>query len=293
MREIGIIGWNNMWVHIYDRFPAFGPFRQPCYFSPMKFFPAFLCVGLWIGCTLVRPAQQAIPPLVVLASKLYPSATYENFMKPYAEIEWLDASRMDEEMLANAIEVADGILLTGGPDIHPIHYGQAQDTLVCGDIDADRDALERTLLRAVDSLHLPCLGICRGLQHMNVHLGGSLHPHLPAVLGTDLHRAGETGNSRDTLHSVVALFDGGIPGLLAGQTSVVTSHHHQGIARLASQLEPWAVSPDGLIEAVRRRDTIAFPFYIGVQWHPERSSFDQPLVAPIAGSFVQAMLSAH
>lgn len=276
-------------VHIYDRLVELESFQQPCYFSPMKFFPAFLCVGLWIGCTLVRPAQPENPPLVVLASKLYPSATYERFMKPYAEIEWLDASRMDEETLAEAIEVADGIMLTGGPDIHPVHYGQENDTILCGDIDPTRDEIEMAMLVAIDSLNLPCLGICRGLQHMNVHLGGSLHPHLPAVLGTDLHRAGEAGNTRDTLHQVVALLNGGIPGLLAGQTSLVTSHHHQGIARLASQLEPWAVSPDGLIEAVRRRDTVAFPFYIGVQWHPERSTFDQPMVAPIAGAFVRAM----
>lgn len=255
----------------------------------MKFFPPFLCVVLWMGCTLVRPVRPENPPLVILASKLYPAKTYENFMKPYAEIKWLDASQMDEESLAEAIEIADGIMLTGGPDIHPVHYGQASDTILCGDIDSARDEIEMALLAAVDSLHLPCLGICRGLQHMNVHLGGSLHPHLPAVLGTDLHRAGMAGNSRDTIHPVVAVRGDVWPGLLLGQTSLVTSHHHQGIARLASQLEPWAMSPDGLIEGIRRRDTIAYPFYIGVQWHPERSSFDQPLVAPIAGAFVHAM----
>ena len=71
--------------------------------------------------------------------------------------------------------MADGVLMTGGADIHPERYGHAADTARCGAIDMERDRIESELLRAVDSLHLPCLGVCRGLQFMNVHNGGTLH----------------------------------------------------------------------------------------------------------------------
>jgi putative glutamine amidotransferase len=76
-----------------------------------------------------------------------------------------------------------------------------------------------------------------------------------------------------------------------GDSSVVISHHHQGIDRLAEGLEAWATAPDGLIEGVVRRDTMGYPCYIGVQWHPERSKKRQPLVESVGAFFVRKMTS--
>ncbi len=123
---------------------------------------------------------------------------------------------------------------------------------------------------------------------MNVHGGGSLHPHLPEFLGTDAHRAGDEESHRDTTHVVRAIKS--IAGIEAGEQGMVISHHHQGIDELAATLEVWAQSPDGLAEGVRRKDTINYPCYLGVQWHPERSRKNQPFVESLGEFFVHSMV---
>ena len=123
---------------------------------------------------------------------------------------------------------------------------------------------------------------------MNVHGGGSLHPHLPDFLGTNAHRAGDAGSHRDTSHVVMTVKS--IAGIEAGEQGIVISHHHQGIENIATTLEVWAQSPDGLAEGVRRKDTINYPCYLGVQWHPERSEKNQPLVEPLGEYFVNSMI---
>jgi gamma-glutamyl-gamma-aminobutyrate hydrolase PuuD len=234
--------------------------------------------------------------LVVVASRLFESRTYQDFLEPIAApwpIRWYNASVLSPEELSAALAEASGVLLTGGADIHPDRYEQAADTSRCGNIDLERDALESFLLNEVDLARLPFLGICRGMQFMNVHGGGSLHPHLPDVLGHNGHRGGEAGNTSDTTHAVRALRQWSFANWQIGDSSTVVSHHHQGIDRLADGLEAWAVAPDGLIEGVARKDTLSYPCYIGVQWHPERSAQGQPLVENVGAFFVEHMLKAH
>lgn len=229
----------------------------------------------------------------MIASRLFESRTYESYLDSLAArstIRWINASELDSVGVESALRRANGVLLTGGADIHPARYGQPADTSRYGDIDLERDALEQQLLRGIHRFHLPVLGICRGLQHMNVFEGGSLHPHLPEVLGTKTHRAGIEGDSRDTLHIVRALVDWEALDVRVGDSSDVVSHHHQGIDRLAPSLEAWAESPDGLVEGIRHRDTQAFPCYFGVQWHPERSPQNQPLVESMGRFFVAHLI---
>ena len=116
--------------------------------------------------------------LVVLASRLWTSNTYQEFLSPIVAshkrtIEWIDASELNAIQLVSSLERVDGVLLTGGADIHPAWYHQPQDTVVCGTIEPSRDSLESFLLNWLDQSHTPCLGICRGMQFMNVHGGGS------------------------------------------------------------------------------------------------------------------------
>ena len=231
--------------------------------------------------------------LTIMASRLWSSNTYQNFLAPIAEshrrtIEWIDASKLNAIQLVSSLERVDGVLLTGGADIHPARYHQPQDTIACGTIEPSRDSLESFLLNWLDQSRTPCLGICRGMQFMNVHGGGSLHPHLPEFLGTDAHRAGDEESHRDTTHGVMAIKS--IAGIVAGQRGTVISHHHQGVEDLATTLEVWAQSPDGLAEGVRRKDTINYPCYLGVQWHPERSKKNQPFVESLGEFFVLSML---
>ena len=269
------------------------PTRNP-EISRMIRMPILLsCIALCFSCStptdpVVKPADA--DTLHVVASRLFESRTYEDFLEPLARpavIQWHNASELSDSSLRAALDIADGILMTGGADIHPGRYGLAADTVRCGAIDVERDRIEGALLAAVDSLHLPCLGICRGLQFMNIHNGGTLHAHLPDVLGTDAHRGGVEGDSRDTLHAIQARAE--FLGIPAPAVSAVVSHHHQGIDRLGDGLEAWAHAPDGLVEGIRRSDTVAYPCYVGVQWHPERSPAGQALVEPVGLYFVRSM----
>ncbi len=231
--------------------------------------------------------------LRVLCSRLFESKTYENYLNRWSSealvFEFVDAGELAEDEWLNALNASDGVLLTGGADLDPKLYGQAGDTVLCGDIHPIRDSVEVRLLSWVDQTGLPCLGICRGLQHMNVFSGGTLDPHLPRTHG-NMHRAGEAGDSRDTVHqvTVVALPHG--VDVEIEQRSALISHHHQGIDQLGDDLMVWAVAPDGLAEGIAHNDFKRFPFYVGVQWHPERSEKQQHLVEPIGEGFVNAML---
>lgn len=227
--------------------------------------------------------------LRILASQLFASRTYEDYLEGLFDpghIVWVDASELENLALMDLWDEVDGVLLTGGEDIHPDRYNMPDEISLCGEIDLERDELEAHLLRMVDSLRLPCLGICRGLQFMNVHGGGTLYPHLPLALGNNLHRAGEEGASMDTVHWVRASAAGHFLGMEDGAVSDVVSHHHQGINELAPNLIPWAHAPDGLIEGIRHNDTLRYPCYIGVQWHPERSAKNQSLVESVGSFFL-------
>ena len=240
---------------------------------------------LWMGCASSDNAEVGTRPhaapedsTTVMLSKFYNSQNYRKWLGRLAASEGLGPLRFVEAYGADSasfeLEMArtGAVVLTGGEDIHPARYGQAEDTVRCGRIDAERDRVEHLILDRVVELGLPCLGVCRGLQVMNVHGGGSLHPHLPdaGFLG---HRGGAPGDTRDTLHevSITQPWSSGRMEFPRGDAGTFVSHHHQGIDRLSNQYLAWAAGPGGLTEGIRHRDTLSFPFFVGVQWHPERS----------------------
>lgn len=113
---------------------------------------------------------------------------------------------------------------------------------------------------------VPALFVCRGMQVLNVALGGSLHPHLPEVLQSDIHR---NDAGMWTYHDV-KITPGTRTAKALGTDRVVTcSGHHQGLAEVAEPLAVSGVAPDGIIEAV---EMTSHPFLVGVQWHPEMSA---------------------
>lgn len=163
---------------------------------------------------------------------------------------------------AAAVAELDGLLLTGGPDVDPGRYGADPDDRT----DAprvDRDEWEIALVHAALAATMPVLAVCRGLQILNVALGGSLHQHLPDLVGHDGHR----GTVGSFAGHVVTFADDSVLAAVYGAQVDVPTHHHQGIDRLGEGLVATAWTGDGLVEAVTQPDQ---PWLVGVQWHPEQ-----------------------
>ena len=236
----------------------------------------------------------------VILSKYYSSRNYRNWLSRLNDsldgppLRFVQAYGLDLPSLTDELSVAKAVVLTGGEDIHPGRYGQAADTLRCGRIDEERDRIEHELLNAVYDLGLPCLGVCRGLQVMNVHAGGTLRPHLPDD-GFEGHRGGSPGNTRDTVHLVEVKIPWSFGNQVwsRGDSAAVISHHHQGIGELAIGFEPWAVSPDGLIEGIRWADTTEIAYLVGVQYHPERSLTGSVLSDGLGAGLLEALAGRH
>jgi putative glutamine amidotransferase len=170
---------------------------------------------------------------------------------------------------AEDLDRFDGMLLLGGGDVDPARYGGAADDRIYG-VEPDRDALEIALVGDVLEAGLPLLAICRGLQVLNVALGGTLHPHVPDLPGVVAH--GEPGGGSATVHDV-RLAPGSRVALAAGRTEVVSSsHHHQAVHDLGRGLSAVGWTEDGLVEAVEHDEG----WVLGVQWHPEHTAAEDP-----------------
>jgi putative glutamine amidotransferase len=165
----------------------------------------------------------------------------------------------------------DGLILCGGGDIDPAEF-EAAPHPETGGIRPERDAAEFALVSAALERGLPLLGICRGMQVLNVALGGTLHQHLPSVVGHDGHCPipGSYGS-----HLVRVAPGSQLSGILGGAGQLdelpVPTHHHQGIDRLGDGLIATAWAADGVIEAVEfaAPEQTGQRFALGVQWHPE------------------------
>ena len=182
----------------------------------------------------------------------------------------------------------DGLLITGSPsNVEPHHYDgepSAEGTLH----DAERDATTLPLLRAALAAGLPMLAICRGIQELNVAMGGTLHQRVHEVPGRLNHRSPPGTMEEKYAHQAhsVALTPGGFLERLAGAREItVNSLHSQGIDRMAPGLIVEAMAPDGQIEAVRASGA---SFAIGVQWHPEFRVMQNPVSLALFSAFGDA-----
>jgi putative glutamine amidotransferase len=178
---------------------------------------------------------------------------------------------IDEEIAARVIGGLDGLIIAGGKDVDPARYGQDPHPTT-DEPRRDRDAWEDALLRAAIDTETPFLGICRGAQVLNVALGGTLHQHLPEVVGDDRY---QKGNGIFSEVPVAVSADSALAGLV-GDSIDVKVYHHQAIDRVADGLTVTALSDDGIIEAV---ELDSVPFGVAVQWHPEETGDDLRLFA--------------
>lgn len=186
----------------------------------------------------------------------------------------------------SVMALADGLLLTGGNDIYPAWYGKEYDTARCGVFNHRRDTLEMHALTKAIEMNMPVLGICRGMQLINVHQGGTLYVDLPEDTGSgEIHRGPEYGW---TTHRVQLEPGHSLAYMTTESKAAVASNHHQGIEKLAPSLVPLAYSTDDmLIEAVGFAETNPHPFLLAVQWHPEWMDYEDRLSGNIAATFLQ------
>lgn len=188
------------------------------------------------------------------------------------------------------LSVIDGLIISGGGDIDPAHYGgQHHETMYM--IDEERDDSELALTRVIVERDMPTLAICRGIQTLNVTLGGTLIEHLPDTLERPVvHRLPPNDPvnqpiSRATPHPVTVEAESQL-GKIMGQSEVVPmSWHHQALRQLAEGLRVVAQARDGIIEAV---ELPGHPWLIAVQWHPELSAADDPSQHKIFVALVEA-----
>ena len=167
----------------------------------------------------------------------------------------------------HAAAVLDGqhaLVIAGGPDVDPARYGSRPHPRT-GAARTDRDAWELALVREALGRDLPLLAICRGMQVLNVALGGSLVQHLPDVVGTEIHSPVRGAHGRHD----VTLAEGSRLAGVCGAAIRVATHHHQAVERLGDGLVACGWAPDGTVEAV---DLPARTWAYGVQWHPEAYS---------------------
>jgi putative glutamine amidotransferase len=168
---------------------------------------------------------------------------------------------VDGSIAARVLDGLDGLVITGGRDVDPATYGQQRHPKT-DEPTGNRDAFEFALVAEALRRGLPLLGICRGAQVLNVALGGTLHQHLPDVVGHYQHQLGNAVFNTSTIKTV----PGTRVASVVGESTDAQCYHHQAIAELGSGLIASAWDSDGVVEAV---EGMGDSFVVAVQWHPE------------------------
>jgi gamma-glutamyl-gamma-aminobutyrate hydrolase PuuD len=165
------------------------------------------------------------------------------------------------------VAVLDGVVIAGGGDINPAIYGAAKHHKTDAQV-PDRDSWELAIAEAAVRQGVPLLGICRGHQMLNVACGGTLHQHIPDLVGHEQHSGNSKGfgshKIRVTAGTIVSSI---LPG---GEYFEVPTHHHQAVDQVGAGLMPVAWADDGIVEGIE--STNPGEFLVGVQWHPEQGS---------------------
>jgi putative glutamine amidotransferase len=223
-----------------------------------------------------------IPPSWVMSQR------YILTLTAAGAIPWL-VPLVDEETLRGIYEGLDAIFLPGGADIDPATYGSEPHPL-CDKTDRERDRVEVSLAKWALEDEKPTLGVCRGMQLINVAAGGSLYQdlaeELPGALKHDYFPFRGQSFARDYLAHPVRVAEGTRLARLVGAGDVkVNSMHHQGVRELGRGLVPTAVAPDGLIEAIEGEGD---GYLVAVQWHPEALTDNDPKARGLFSDFIGA-----
>jgi putative glutamine amidotransferase len=203
-------------------------------------------------------------------------ANYLHVLQRAGVVPSLVSPAHDADAVETLVRAARGIVLSGGEDVDPSHYGE-EPIPELGEVNPARDAMEFRALDVALSLDLPVLGICRGMQLMNVHFGGTLYQDLPAQRpGVASHlQVAPWGHH----HHHVRCTPGTRLQRILGECDPfeINSFHHQAVKELGTGLRCTAQAEDGLIEAIEAEE---YGWVVGVQWHPERYEAEAPNTDP-------------
>lgn len=194
----------------------------------------------------------------------------------------------EEASIEKQMGLIDGLMLSGGYDVHPLLYGEEPDTLL-QDLYPERDLYEIQLIQRAQQRRMPILGICRGLQLMNVAFGGTLYQdvsrHSPTILQHLQHAQVHVG-----AHTVELVEGTVLRELMQVDSLLTNSFHHQSVKKVAPGFKVNALAKDGIVEGI---ESVDHPFIIGVQWHPELMIEKQVEANKLFKSFVEASKVMH
>lgn len=219
--------------------------------------------------------------------KLFINSVYLRAIRNAGGIPMIFPMEVTEDDLRDLVTLTDGVLFTGGDDIHPFLYGEETDAK-CGNVSQPRDSMEMALVPLVMEFGKPIFGICRGIQILNTAMGGTLHQDIPSQFKSELSIAHRQPFAYKVPSHTVDITPGTLLSRILGEehaSIAVNSMHHQAIKDVAPGLEVCGYAPDKMIEAVYAPD---YPFLLGVQWHPEHLTTSQPDAAKLFAAFVDA-----
>ena len=250
----------------------------------MRFFVVFLSLII-VSCSQPTGIKTSQKP-VVLISKCKSDSSYRNWLKRFeSNIRTVDIYTSDRDSLNLYLAMASGILISGGKDIAPDKYGKAGEIDRCGKIDLKRDSIDLKMILYGMEHKVPMLGICRGLQFMNVANSGTLIIDIPTDFDSIIQHRGNVE------HWVRLERNSELYSMCLVDSAIVISNHHQGIDNIAPIFKAVAYSRDGLIEAIELKDKSTHPYLYGVQFHPERVAENNKLSNGIGKSFLQQIKS--
>lgn len=215
--------------------------------------------------------------------RVFVNHSYLDAIRRFGGIPVIMPTEGEPEELEMILELCDGVLFPGGDDLEPTLYGEeVWNDSVC--FNPKRDDTERYVMNLVDGKGLPMLGICRGLQLMNVFYGGTLYQDIPTQLETPINHRMEKPDHR-TCHACILEEGSPLHQVIGESTLAVNSHHHQAVKDVASGFKVMGRAEDGIVEAIWNPEK---KFCWAVQWHPERIWDLEDSSAKVFQAFIEA-----
>ena len=232
--------------------------------------------------TFEATAQKATPLKIALSLA---SSNYIDWVhRADASAETIDMKAMPVNQAVKLLEVCNGLILTGGEDVLPAYYGEADELSRCS-TNPSRDTLEFALIKKALELKIPIVGICRGQQILNVSQGGTLIVDIPSDYGKKIVH--QQADYLQCFHNVNTVKGSLLKQICKADSGMVTSNHHQAVKKIAKSFKVAAYANDSIIESIQWRNPKGKSFLIAVQWHPERMDTLSPLSMPIARRFIK------